>query len=98
MPTPEEEKIIVCGAEINYQNAKAMYAAAKSTLEMDNLFRQTVADPPREAVIYFDQVKRRATRIMELSKEIMELASGFSSTGSTEQDDADLPDSPAAGP
>lgn len=79
MPTPEEEKIIICGAQINYQNARAAKAAAASTLEMDNLFRQTVDDPPKNAVAYFDQVKKRAEKIEELAEEIMQLARDFKS-------------------
>lgn len=79
MPTPEEEKIIICGAQINYANAKAACATMESTLEMDNLFRQAVADPPKDAIAYFDQVKKRAEKIMALSVEIMKLAKDFKS-------------------
>jgi hypothetical protein len=79
MPTTEEEeaKIVLCGAEINYLNARAVKAAAGSTLEMDNLVRTLIPDLAGDAKRYYDKVKTRATKIAALAAEIVDLAEGF---------------------
>jgi hypothetical protein len=90
----EEEKIILCGAKVNYLNARAAKAAAESTLEMDNLVRTLIPDLSGDAKRYFDKVKTRATKIAALAAEIVDLAKDFDapSGGAAEH----LPDSPAA--
>jgi hypothetical protein len=79
MPTEEEEaaKLLLCGAKINYLNARAIKAAAGSTLEMDNLVRTLIPDLSGDAKRYYDKVKTRATKIAALAAEIADLAEGF---------------------
>jgi isopenicillin N synthase-like dioxygenase len=73
----EEEKLLICGALVNYANAKAACAAMDSTLEMDNLVRTLIPDLKGDAKKYYDQVKRRAEQIVNLATEIIDLAEGF---------------------
>lgn len=74
MLTPEEEKIIICGAEINYDTASAVERLADVMIETYNLFTQTVTDFSDRDGDYFAFIRERALTIKDLARDIKDRA------------------------
>lgn len=88
MPSPEEEKIIICGLEVGWHSADAARHAAHAITEIVNLVRQTTKNPDAKLAAYLDEVDRLASNIGNAADQIMQQVTEF-------RGGDDLSDSPA---